>query len=373
VGEFTFVTWDGGGNVAVAAAIAAALRARGHDVAVAGPLSLQRTIDSLQLSYAELGIVPPSDPSRRLGYLLDVIEGTDSMADDLRRLADQTEVLVVDCNLSWALQSRIAPRTAVLVHTALGLYLPVWQAVLDVANDGRRGRGLPPFATAADSWAWPDLLLVSSLSHFDRPLPPGRLRPVYVGPVGAEPPHEPEVAPIPSSPHHAQVLVSYTTDRLQNIPGRLQTALDALAGLPITVLATTGGVVETNRLRVPANATVTDYFPHDAVINNVKLVVCHAGHGTTMSALTHGVPLVCVPGQGRDQEPIAIRVSELGLGIALQEDATASMIQDAVATILADHSYQDRARTFAHRSGPPNGAERAANELLALLTEPPPT
>jgi hypothetical protein len=33
---------------------------------------------------------------------------------------------VIDCNLNWTLQSRVARRTAVLVHTALGLYLPVW-------------------------------------------------------------------------------------------------------------------------------------------------------------------------------------------------------------------------------------------------------
>jgi hypothetical protein len=38
------------------------------------------------------------------------------MFDELRRLAERADLLAVDCNLSWALQSRIADRTAVLVQ-----------------------------------------------------------------------------------------------------------------------------------------------------------------------------------------------------------------------------------------------------------------
>ena len=102
----------------------------------------------------------------------------------------------------------------------------------------------------------------------------------------------------------------------------------------------------------------------------VALVICHAGHGTTMAALTRGVPLVCVPGHGRDQEPIATRVSELGLGIALPRAASARMIRDAARAILADGGYRARARDFAQLAGQPDGAQRAADELLRLFDEP---
>jgi hypothetical protein len=40
------------------------------------------------------------------------------MFNQLRRLAGRADALVIDCNLSWALQSRVARRTAVLVHTS---------------------------------------------------------------------------------------------------------------------------------------------------------------------------------------------------------------------------------------------------------------
>jgi UDP:flavonoid glycosyltransferase YjiC (YdhE family) len=370
VSEFTFVTWDGGGNVAVASAIAVELRARGHHVTIAGPRSLEHSVGQLTVGYVELGILPPRNPKHRGAYLLDVAQGTDSMLDRLRRLGENTDVLVIDCNLSWALQSRLASRTAVLVHTALGIYLPVWQEVLDTANARRNARGLAVLAPAADSWAWPDLLLVVSSAQFDRPLRPGRLHPVYVGPVSAPLLRKPDPsATLPSSGRRS-VLISYSTDALQNTPGRLQTALDALADLPVAVIATTSGAFARHRLRVPPNATVTGYLPHDSVIGDVALVVCHAGHGTTMAALVHGVPLVCVPGIGRDQEPIATRVSELGLGVAVRRDATAAEIRDAATTILSDHGFVERARAFAQQAGTSDGAQGAASALLGLLDAP---
>jgi UDP:flavonoid glycosyltransferase YjiC (YdhE family) len=367
--EIALLTWDGGGNVAVTVAIAAALRARRHTVTVVGPRSLRRAVEPLAVRYTELGIVPPGDPHQRLGYLLDVIQGTDAMLEELSRIAERSDVLVIDCNLSWALRSRLARRTAVLVHTALGLYLPVWQVVVDMANAQRTAHGRAAFAAAADAWAWPDLLLVASLKQFDRPLPAGGLRPVYVGPVSAPQSQGSVSISLPPPSGRRRVLISYSTDRLQNSPERVQVALDALAGLPVDVIASTGSTFAATRLRVPANATVLNYLPHDSVMASVALVVCHAGHGTTMAALTRGVPLVCVPGIGRDQESIARRVSDLGLGIALERDATAAVIRAAATAILADEGYLERARDFARSTGQTNGAQRAAGELLAMCEE----
>jgi UDP:flavonoid glycosyltransferase YjiC (YdhE family) len=370
VSAITLVTWDGGGNVAVTLAIAVALLERGHVVTVAGPRSLRSEIESHSIRYAELGIAPPRDPDGRSTYLLDVAQGDDSLLDRLRQLGKSADLLVIDCNLNWAMESPVAERTAVLVHTALGIYLPVWQAALDMANAQRSARGQPPLATAVEAWARPDCLLVASLEHFDRPLPPGPLRPIYVGPVMSTPHGQDERSSIAAEEGRPRVLVSYSTDRLQNSPRRLQTALDALAALPVSVLATTSGAFPADEVRAPDNATVREYLAVDVVVANAALVLCHAGHGTTMAALTHGVPLVCVPGLGRDQEPIATRVSELGLGIGLPSDATTMTIRHAATTVLADTTYRDRAHAFAQRAESSDGAQRAAAELVAMLDQP---
>jgi hypothetical protein len=55
------------------------------------------------------------------------------------------DVVIVDRNLSRAMERAMAGPVAVLVHTAFGLYLPVWQPVIDAANAVRIADGLAPF------------------------------------------------------------------------------------------------------------------------------------------------------------------------------------------------------------------------------------
>jgi len=51
------------------------------------------------------------------------------------------------------------------------------------------------------------------------------------------------------------VLLSFSTVAEQRSPEMLQRALDALATLPVHVVATTGAIVEPTELAIPANAT----------------------------------------------------------------------------------------------------------------------
>jgi UDP:flavonoid glycosyltransferase YjiC (YdhE family) len=99
------------------------------------------------------------------------------------------------------------------------------------------------------------------------------------------------------------------------------------------------------------------------------VVIGHAGHGTTLAALSCGVPVVCVPGIGRDQQPIAERVSELGLGIALSPDADTGQIRDAVNALLTDASYRLRCEEFARRCESGSGARRAAAVLETVIDQ----
>jgi len=371
VAHFVFVTWDGGGNVSVARGIGLALVDRGHEVTVLGPASLRSSIEETGLTHQELGVCPPVEPSSRAEYLVEVV-GSTILAADLQRLVEQLKPdgLVIDCNLSWALELSVPIPAAVLVHTALGLYLPAWQAVIDAANEQRRDAGLAAFPSAGAAWSSREALIVTSIIDFDRPPTPLPGNATYVGPVlrpnrrvqrDAVPP---EPSPLPL------VLISYSTDPLQNSPERLQTALSGLAQLPVRVLGTTSGTFDSRHLTVPSNAAVLNDMPHDQFMPMAQVAVGHAGHGTTLAALCHGVPVVCVPALGRDQVPIARRVAELGLGIALTSGASAEDIRTAVTAILADASYRERAQHFKHRCGHLDGAATAAEVLEATLLSP---
>jgi UDP:flavonoid glycosyltransferase YjiC (YdhE family) len=143
----------------------------------------------------------------------------------------------------------------------------------------------------------------------------------------------------------------------------LQVALDGLADLPVRVLASTSGLFEPRQLSVPSNATVVAEMRHNQVMPMAQAIVTHGGHGTTVGALYHGLPVVCVPGSGRDQVPIARRVAELGLGVALPTDSTPDDIRGAVSMVLGDRSYRERTHEFKRQCGHPDGATAAAKIL----------
>ena len=226
---------------------------------------------------------------------------------------------------------------------------------------------LPPYARAIDAWSSHERLLVASVPGFDQPPVPLPSNAVYVGWVRS--PDRKHVAHSPriEATGDPIVLISYSTDPLQNHPERVQSALDALADLPVQVVATTSGTFAVDQLSIPDNATAVDYLPHDEWMPRAAVVVGHAGHGTTMAALYHGAPLVCVPGLGRDQVPIAARVAELGLGLALTDSATSGDIRAAVTDIVRDGSYRIRARLFRDQCRDFGGAGAAAVELEALV------
>jgi UDP:flavonoid glycosyltransferase YjiC (YdhE family) len=64
-------------------------------------------------------------------------------------------------------------------------------------------------------------------------------------------------------------------------------------------------------------------------------VITHAGAGTTMAALGHGVPLLCLP-LGRDQLFNAERIWDLGAGRMLTPDADSDAIAKVATDILSD-------------------------------------
>jgi UDP:flavonoid glycosyltransferase YjiC (YdhE family) len=80
----------------------------------------------------------------------------------------------------------------------------------------------------------------------------------------------------------------------------------------------------------------------------------------------NGVPLVCVPGLGRDQCPIARRVEELGMGVAVKDPASIEEIHNAAFAVLEDGGYRRRAQAFQLGCQGVNGSLAAANALETL-------
>jgi len=162
------------------------------------------------------------------------------------------------------------------------------------------------------------------------------------------------------------VLVSFSTGFEQRNVDKVQRALDALADLPVHVVATTGGIVAPNEVASPANAVVLNYAAHDPIIRRAALVVTHGGHGTAMRSLLHGVPMVLIPGLAGDQPYVAAAVQEFGAGLALPGDASSEAMRAAAQEVLAKPSYRDNAKQRSAMLAGVNGAANAADEVENL-------
>jgi UDP:flavonoid glycosyltransferase YjiC (YdhE family) len=116
--------------------------------------------------------------------------------------------------------------------------------------------------------------------------------------------------------------------------------------LPARVVVTTGPAIDPTALHAAANTRVTRFVPHGELLPHATLVVTHAGLGTVMSALSHGVPLMCLP-LGRDQFFNAAMVERVGAGRSLPGDTDVNTLADALRGMLDDNATRAGAKRMA--------------------------
>ena len=122
----------------------------------------------------------------------------------------------------------------------------------------------------------------------------------------------------------------------------------ALAELPITLIVTVGRHITPDDLGPqPDHVHVASYISQALLLPRVALFVSHAGSGSIMGALTHGVPLALIP-RGADQPENAARCEALGVGrVVGHPDVLGPTVRDTVAAMLTEPGCRDRARTMA--------------------------
>lgn len=145
----------------------------------------------------------------------------------------------------------------------------------------------------------------------------------------------------------------------------VQRVLDALDGLPVRVLLTTGPALKAEQLRIPANTRAVAFLPHRIVLPRAALMITHAGWQTINAALADGVPLLCIPG-GRDQPDNAARVVLAGAGVRARKSASPRKLRRIIVTTLQDPALKHGARAMATALARSDGAITIAEQLERL-------
>jgi len=326
-----------------------------------------------------------------------------AFADDVLAAVDRTSAdgLVVDFTLAGAIAAgeRAGLPTAALMHTVYcvpvpgrpafgpafksraspagqlrdvalsGVPRPAQRSALRDLNEARRHLGLAEVAAASDQLARVGRVLVLTTEAFDPPpaVLPANVR--YVGPQ-LDDPWRSEQLDLPLSVEDGEPLVVVSFSSRYAAAQVVQRVLEAVAPLPARVLLTLGPALSAEDLRLPANAVARRFVPHPAVLPRARLVITHAGLGTVMTALAHGVPLVCIPLKN-DQFENAARVVAAGAGRTLSWHAPRRSLRRAILQVLNEPRLTDGARRMA-KSIAAKGTARAVDELEALL-EPEPS
>ncbi|MFZ1154856.1 MAG: nucleotide disphospho-sugar-binding domain-containing protein [Solirubrobacteraceae bacterium] len=230
-------------------------------------------------------------------------------------------------------------------------------------NNTREQVGLPPLLHAHGGTSR-ELALVATFPQLEYPRRWSSHVHV-VGPLLWEPPAEEVSLPSGDAP---LVLVAPSTS--QDPDHRLlHAALRGLADAPVRVLATWNRRLPSRPLPVPDNARLVDWVSYAGTMPHCDAVVCHAGHGTLVRALSSGCTVIACPVAG-DMNENAARVDWAGAGVRLpRRFISPRPLRHAVERALSEPSIRAQARKLAAWAATHDSGLRAS-ELIEQLAEP---
>jgi len=240
-------------------------------------------------------------------------------------------------------------------------------------NDARERVGLPSLEHVHGGTSR-ELALVATFPQLEYP----RTWPAHVhvvGPLLWEPPAE-HVEPPPGDAPLVLVAPSTSQDPDHRL---LRAALSGLANAPVRVLATYNRRLPASALPVPHNTRVVDWVSYARTMPHCDVVVCHAGHGTLVRALTSGCTVVACPVAG-DMNENAARLDWAGAGVRVpRRFISPRPLRLAVEHAIDEPSIRQRARELSAWAATHDAGARAAtlierlagaNEALGVSNHP---
>jgi MGT family glycosyltransferase len=263
-----------------------------------------------------------------------------------------------------------------LVHTLYaanldddGGLLPMQAAAtIDGTTAVRAELSLPPVAGFGALLDRQTTLLVTCPEALDDPRGPRAANVRYVGPVQEEAGPDAGWRPPGVDDGRPLVVVGLGTTPMNEGPV-LQRLLTALGDAPVRVLATLGDHLDPQDLEVPTNVHLSGHVRHAATLPWASAVVSHAGLGTVLAALSHGLPQVCMP-SGREQPLNAAAVERVEAGCTVQPTASADEVRAAVLRTLSDMELRAGAARMALSIDAQRAAGAAEAEIERLLDLP---
>jgi UDP:flavonoid glycosyltransferase YjiC (YdhE family) len=374
-----FVSWPGYGHLLPMVPLIRAAQRGGHDVVVSSGSDMSEVIAGLGVVVHSSGITlaesyarMPGDtmishmpPEEQAGFAARHLFGAGAV-DRARDLLDLVETwrpdLVVHDTLE--LGSPVAAEANGIQHVTHGYgpMLPDNTHLVAKVGSAIQAAGLSDPAPA-----------VFAAPYLD--ISPPALRRAETGPWSMVRPLRPsagEVGPdanLPSKlsalPHADSVYVTLGTV-MNQAPAIFRAVIEGCSRLPVNVIVTTGPHFDTSLLGPVQSAVFSaPFLPQAAVLPHCTAVVSHAGAGTMLGALCHGLPQLCLP-QGTDQPFNTAALVPTGAALALQPgQVTPDAVTEAVNRLLCEPSFQQAATQIREEIDQMPDADTVLDNILA--------
>jgi len=380
---FTFA--GGTGHFQPLIPVARAARAAGHIVAFAGQTGMVSAVEAAGFTPFDTGGSSLLDATERTALLAPDAEREARAVREgyARRIARERAGAILALCQEWepdivvsdemdfgamVIAERLAlPHASVLCIAAGSLITP--DLVAEPLDELRAEHGLPPD---------PELAMLRRYLILS-PVPPSYRDPAFplpptghvLRPVSADAPADDEDLACLSGLGEAPT-VYFTLGTIFNLESGdlFERVLAGLRDLPINVVVTVGRELDPEVLGPPPrNVRIERYIRQSLLLPHCSLVVSHAGSGSVIGALAHGLPMVLIP-LGADQPLNAARCEQLGVARVLDAlQATPDSVVEAVSAVLANPTYRQNAERIRDEIDEMPAPEHAVTLLERLAAE----
>ncbi|MBW2495255.1 MAG: glycosyltransferase family 1 protein [Deltaproteobacteria bacterium] len=153
-------------------------------------------------------------------------------------------------------------------------------------------------------------------------------------------------------------------------PGLLETILEGLTGEDLNAVVTIGRDRDPAQLtRFGPNLHIERYIPQSLLLPHCDAVISHAGYGTLMGSLSHGLPSVLIP-ISADQPMHASRCAEIGSSVSLdRNELTPEAVRDATWRVLREPGFRIGAQALADEIAAMPGPDAAVELIESVVRE----
>ena len=331
------------------------LRAQGFEARAAG-LAEGATSVNITERFPEILTMPESE---RLGFAVSKIFGTPSASPMLEELLPVAR--------EW--------NPDLLVCEQLELAGPIAAALLEVPNVTHGlGHPLPERLLACVGeemtalWRKHELREpdhAGTYEHLYLDIYPDRLKSFPSPHIASSLPVRPHTPSLRAEDPAGRPLVYVTFGTVFNQDlTTIGTVVEGVRELDVDVLVTLGPGTDPARLGAqPDNVDVRDYVPQEETLARAAAVVSHAGSGTFLAALAHGLPQLALP-QAADQFLNAHAAANAGVAREIAPgEITAERVRAELERVLGDPSIADTARQMALEIAAMPGPDEVVQEL----------